>query len=381
MAINNHNKPSARVTISDVAAALGVAVSTVSNAYNRPDQLSAELRARVLATAAQLGYPGPHPVARSLRQQRAGAVGVLFAERLNYAFRDPAAVLMLDGVASALEPAGLGLLLVPGRADDPTTVQRALVDGFIVYSMLEDDPLVAVALSSKLPTVLLDQPPRPGVPSITVDDMDGARQAAEHLLGLGHRRFAIITDRLSEGVAGEWSPTPLPLHEQVAHTFFVTQRRFQGYRSAIEAAGIVWEQVTIIECVDNSEADGAAAMHRLLAGPVRPTGVLCITDRLALGAMAAVQQMGLAVPGDVSITGFDDIPAAAAAQPPLTTVRQAHRDKGLLAGQALIGQLHGEAAEHVILAVQLIVRGSTGPSAQQQHERPGRRDLPHADTN
>jgi len=88
-----------RVTISDVAAALGVAVSTVSNAYNRPDQLSAELRARVFEVAAQLGYPGPDPVARSLRQHRAGAIGVLFAERLSYAFTDPAALLVLDGIA------------------------------------------------------------------------------------------------------------------------------------------------------------------------------------------------------------------------------------------------------------------------------------------
>ncbi len=365
MAIDDSGKQFARVTISDVAAALGVAVSTVSNAYNRPDQLSAQLRARVLAVADELGYPGPNPVARSLRQQRSGAVGVLFAERLYYAFRDPAAVLMLDGVASALEPAGLGLLLVPGRADGSTTIQRALVDGFIVYSMLEDDPLVAAALSRKLPTVLLDQPPRAGVPSITVDDMDGARQAAEHLLNLGHRRFAIITDRLSESVSEEQRPNVLPLHEQVAHTFFVTQQRFQGYRSAIEAAGLVWEQVIIIECVDNSEDDGAAAMRRLLAAPSRPTAVLCITDRLALGAMAAVQQAGLAVPEDMSIAGFDDIPSAAAAQPPLTTVRQSHHDKGLLAGQALIGQLRGEAAEHMTLPVQLIVRGSTGPSPQR----------------
>ncbi len=351
-----------RVTMSEVAAALGVAVSTVSNAYNRPDQLSAELRARVLAVAEELGYPGPNAVARSLRQQRAGAVGVLFAERLHYAFRDPAALLVLEGIATALEPEGLGLLLVPGRADDPTTIQRALVDGFIVYSMLEDDPLVAAALSRRLPTVLLDQPPRAGVPSITVDDEDGARQAAEHLLGLGHRRFAILTDRLSENVTGALSPTRLSLHEQVAHTFFVTQRRLQGYHSAFEAAGLLREPIPLIECVDNSEADGAAAMHLLLAAPTRPTAVLCITDRLALGALSAAQQAGLAVPGELSIVGFDDIPAAASAHPPLTTVRQAHRDKGLLAGQALIGQMQGARAEHRTLPVQLIVRASTGPA-------------------
>lgn len=351
-----------RVTISDVASALGVAVSTVSNAYNRPDQLSTDLRARILDMAAQLGYPGPDPVARSLRQQWAGAVGVLFAEQLSYAFSDPAAVLVLDGIASALELAELGLLLVPGRADTTTTVQRALVDGFLVYSMLEEHPLVEAALARRIPTVLLDQPPRAGVPSITVDDVDGARQAAEHLLNLGHRRFAVITDRLTEPLARSASGTRLTLHEQTGQTFFVTQQRFQGYRLALEQAGLVWQDVPIHECADNSESDGATAMQALLAGSNRPTAVLCITDRLALGAMMAAQQAGLNVPGDLSIVGFDDIPAAAESSPPLTTIQQAHREKGRLAGQALVALLRGEAVAHAgPLPVQLVIRGTTGP--------------------
>jgi DNA-binding LacI/PurR family transcriptional regulator len=363
MTQNESHEKRQRVTISDVASALGVAVSTVSNAYNRPDQLSAELRARVFEVAAELGYAGPDPVARSLRQQRAGAIGVLFAERLPYAFTDPAAVLVLDGIASALDSAGLGLLLVPGRADNTATVQRALVDGFIVYSMLEDDPLVAAALARRIPTVLLDQPPRAGVPSITVDDADGARQAAEHLLGLGHRHFAIITDRLSEPQPGTAAGERVTLHEQAEHTFFVTQLRFQGYRAALDSAGLRWSDVRIAECAENREAEGAAAIRALLAVSPHPTAVLCITDRLALGAMVAAQQAGLHVPGDVSVVGFDDIPKAAEAAPPLTTIRQVHRDKGLLAGRALVALLRGEAVtQRTNLPVQLVVRGSTGPA-------------------
>ena len=106
-----------------------------------------------------------------------------------------------------------------------------------------------------------------------------------------------------------------------------------------------------------------SAMRALLAMPVPPTAVLCITDRLALGALDAAQQSGLGVPRDMSIVGFDDIPAAAQVAPALTTIRQAHREKGLLAGQALVGLLRGEpVAEHIDLPVQLIVRGSTGPT-------------------
>lgn len=349
-----------RITISTVAAALGVAVSTVSNAYNRPDQLSRELRARILETAEQLGYAGPHPVARSLRQQRAGAVGVLFCERLSYAFADPAAVLVLDGIAGALEPLDIGLLLVPGRHDDTTTIQRALVDGFIIYSMQAIDPLVTAALHRRLPTVLIDQQMRPGVPSITVDDAAGARMAAAHLLGLGHRQIAIITDRLSaSSVIG-----PSTLREQVEHAFFVTQLRFQGYRSAIEAAGLDWNRLPIYVCDNNSEADGALALRALLAGTPRPTALLALTDRLALGALAEAQRMGLRVPEDIAIVGFDDIPQAAQAHPPLSTIRQDHRAKGRLAGEALAALLQQQpAAEAPPLPVELIVRASSGAHA------------------
>lgn len=363
MATENQDRPRERVTITDVAAALGVAVSTVSNAYNRPDQLSAQLRERILATAAELGYPGPDPVARGLRRQRAGAIGVLFPERLSYAFSDQATVQVLDGIANALEPAGLGLLLVPGRADDPTTVQRAMVDGFIVYSMAEDDPLLAAALRRRLPTVLIDQPARPGVATITIDDVDGARQAAALLLGLGHRRFAIVTDRLGERRVLANAAEPRSPQELTEDIFFFARRRLQGYREALEAAGLVWEEVPIVERPENSEAEGAAAMHALLTAPARPTAVLCLTDRLALGALDTARQAGLIVPRDISVIGFDDAPTAARTEPPLTTIRQALYEKGRLAGQALVGQLQGEpVAAHTDLPVQLVVRGSTGPA-------------------
>jgi DNA-binding LacI/PurR family transcriptional regulator len=166
------------------------------------------------------------------------------------------------------------------------------------------------------------------------------------------------------------SAQAIDLHELVTNTFFVTQMRFQGYRAALQKAGLEWTDVALYECANNNEADGAAAMQALLSASSRPTAVLCITDRLALGAIAAVQQAGLSVPGDVSIVGFDDIPPAAYAEPPLTTIRQAHREKGLLAGQALVTLLQGESvAETKPLPVQLIVRATTqAPDSAQLFE-------------
>ena len=129
-------------TLASLAAELGVSRTTVSNAYNRPDQLSAPLRERVLEAARRLGYPGPDPVARSLRTRRAGAVGLLLTEALSYAFRDPVATGFLEGLALACEQAGQGLLLVPVSPEhaDVAAVHRAGVDGFVVYSVREDDP-------------------------------------------------------------------------------------------------------------------------------------------------------------------------------------------------------------------------------------------------
>ena len=154
--------PSSRrpATLASLAAELGVSRTTVSNAYNRPDQLSAPLRARVLEAARRLGYPGPDPVARSLRTRKAGAVGLLLTEALSYAFRDPAATGFLEGLALACEEAGQGLLLVPVSPEqaDVTAVHQAGVDGFVVYSVREDDPHFLAVLERPLPIVVCDQP-------------------------------------------------------------------------------------------------------------------------------------------------------------------------------------------------------------------------------
>src|SRR5918997_1322951 len=198
-----------RATLKEVAAEVGVSPATVSNAYNRPDQLSPELRERVLETARRLGYSGPDAMARGLRRRRAGAVGVLYEDRLSYAFADPAAVLFLQGVSVATGEGGLGLLLLsgaPGEERDPEAISGAVVDGFVVYSMSDEDPLVSAALERRLPVVLVDQPSIGKLPFVGIDDEGAARAAAEHLVDLGHRRFGVVSFALapepSGGLAG-----------------------------------------------------------------------------------------------------------------------------------------------------------------------------------
>ncbi|MBA3778966.1 MAG: LacI family DNA-binding transcriptional regulator [Chloroflexi bacterium] len=350
-----------RPTLKDIAAELGVTAATVSNAYNRPDQLSPELRTRVLETARTLGYAGPDPMARGLRRGRAGAIGVLYADRLSYAFKDPVAVALLAGIATAAEAAGLGLLLVPGsprEERDLDAARRAAVDGFVVYSMAQEDPLLSAALERRLPIVTVDMPGRSAAPSVAIDDVASARTVAEHLVGLGHRRFGVLSLELTPDVRSGLADSS----RQQAASYPVSRGRLRGYREALEAAGLSWDEVPVQECAENSVEEGRAAAERLLERGSGPTALLAMSDALALGALEAGRRAGLTVPKDLSVVGFDDIPEAAGATPPLTTVHEPHLEKGLKAGEILVALLAGEEFPSVVtLPTRLIVRGSSAP--------------------
>jgi DNA-binding LacI/PurR family transcriptional regulator len=348
-----------RATLKEVAAEVGVSPATVSNAYNRPDQLSPELRERVFEAARRLGYPGADALARGLRRGRAGAVGVFYEDRLSYAFADPAAVLFLQGVSVATEEAGLGLLLLsgaPGEEREPEAISGAVVDGFVVYSMSDEDPLVDAVLKRRLPVVLVDQPRLEGLPFIGIDDEGAARAVAEHLVSLGHRRFGVVSFALAPEPPGGLADAA----RQETATYSLTRSRLRGYASALEAAGLSWADVPVYEHFGNVPEEGQKAAESLLRQELRPTAILALSDQLALGALDAARRLGLSVPEDVSVVGFDDVPDAARTTPPLTTVHQPHAEKGLLAGQLLIAQLRDEELPSLeLLPTRLVVRGST----------------------
>jgi DNA-binding LacI/PurR family transcriptional regulator len=349
------------VTLQTIADRAGVSRSTVSNAYGRPDQLAPALRERILQIAADLGYPGPHPVARTLRRGRAGAVGLLLTEALTYAFRDPAAVLFLQGVAETLQSTDVGLLLVPaqlGRDFDPRGVRDAVVDSFLVYSVSDDHPGLAEILRRRVPTVIVDQPKLSDAAFVGIDDEGAAYVSARHLVQLGHRRFGIVTDRLTvePPLAG------VRVGTRKDSDYLVARLRLAGYRRALEESGVDWDSIRVAECFPNIPEIGREALGRLSAIEPRPTAILCITDQLALGAIQGAADIGLRVPDDLSIVGFDDIPAAAAADPPLTTVRQPLLDKGRVAAQLATGNDLTTPVRRVELTTSLIVRASTGPA-------------------
>ncbi|WP_028643621.1 LacI family DNA-binding transcriptional regulator [Nocardioides sp. URHA0020] len=334
----------AKVTLQSIADRVGVSRMTVSNAFSRPDQLSAELRTRILAAAEDLGYVGPDPAARALARGRSGAVGIILNDRLSDAFEDAIASEFFASVADTLADNGLALTLLASSRDDYVPSRDVAMDGALLYICEPESVDLAWLDRRGLPQVAIDQDKREHVASVNVDDRGGARSAAQHLVDLGHTRIGILT--LASNAGG---PSP---------SFPATQRML-GWDDVLATAGIE-PQVATAPYRPTSAAQEAA--RALLDRPDRPTAVVCFSDSFALGVVRAAESLGLSVPGDVSVIGFDDSPLAEVSRPPLTTVRQDVARKGGLAVASLLSVMGGQQpVDDVLLPTELVVRESAGP--------------------
>jgi DNA-binding LacI/PurR family transcriptional regulator len=349
----------ARVTLQTIADKVGVSRMTVSNAFSRPDQLSDELRTRVLRAADELGYVGPDPSARALARGSTGAVGMLLTDSLSEAFSDLVATAFLASVADALAESGLALtLLTPAGAAGNIPARDVAMDGVLVYICEPDSPDIEWLRRRKLPLVGVDQTPVKGTAHVNVDDREGARAAAQHLLDLGHRRIDILT--LGYGDRSAFVDDPLATRNN-----FAARQRMLGWLDALTPAGVT-PRVVLSPFRPAEAADEGARL--LLEGPDRPTAVLCFSDVYAASVIQEAHARGLRVPDDLSVVGYDDNPLATRLDPPLTTVRQDIEAKGRLAVATLTAVLKArqngtaEPVDHVSLPVELVVRGSSGPA-------------------
>jgi DNA-binding LacI/PurR family transcriptional regulator len=349
-----------RPTLDTVAAAAGVSRMTVSNAYNRPDQLSAATRERVLQVAAELGYSGPDPAGASLRRKRVGAIGVVITEQLPYAFTDPGLVSFMQGVSTELGKAGQAMLLVPTDANsDGSFVRSAIVDAFIVCSMEVDDPNVAAVLARRLPFVTAGSPKLAHVPFVGVDNRKSGALMAEHLLSLGHKRFGVVTAARRDHSA----PHLINLPSRPGIVL-----RIEGFTSVLREAGIPESAMTVVTSETNTSDGAAKAVRELLTRPdrSRPTAVFAVTDVLALGVISAATELGLSVPGQLSVAGYDDINAAARSKPALTTISQSLYDQGMTTARLALALAAGETPKAPRFSAELIVRESTAAPARNK---------------
>ena len=357
-----------RVTLQTIADEVGVSRMTVSNAFSRPDQLSEALRERILDAAGRLGYAGPDPAARALARGTTGAVGVLLTSSLRYAFADEVATGFLAAVAAEVAPTGLALTLLSSMGvGDAVPARDVAMDGALVYSC--DDPgapAIDWLIRRGLPLVFVDQEPARGITCINVDDRGGARAAAQHLVDLGHRQVAVMTAALGSSGGGVLAD-PLADAETTKH---VSRQRLLGYLDALGAAGIM---PVVHRQLHSDDEEAYVAALQLLRREPRPTGVLCFSDVVAHGVVRAAEQLGLDVPADLSVVGFDDSPLGRRLRPQLTTVHQDVTEKGRLAASELRTAMeHHDAgtagrARRIVLPTELVVRDST---ARPPYPRP-----------
>jgi LacI family transcriptional regulator len=302
-----------------VAEAAGVSASTISRILNGTAVVS-ELKQKAVERAiAELGFV-PNPVARGLAGGRTLSVGVV-AQVMDSPFYGAA----LRGIEDELNPAGYSPLYVSGHWDAANetrcidVLRSRRVDGLIVLTgRLTDQALKAYARS--LPIVVTGRSLKAaGLFALDFDNFEGGRLATEHLILLGHRRIAFI--------AGD------PLHPDASE-------RLRGYRAALEAAGIAFESNLVVPGAYN-EVSGLLAVNRLLEGQQQFTAIFAANDQMALGATLALHRRSLRVPEDISVVGFDDLPASQYAIPPLSTVHHPSYDIGRLAAASMLQLLSG----------------------------------------
>jgi DNA-binding LacI/PurR family transcriptional regulator len=349
----------ARPTLKSVAEAAGVSTATVSYAFNRPDRLSAEARTRILAVARDLGYAGPDAAARSLRTGRAGAIGVILTVELTYAFTDPYVLALLGGLAEYLEHTQTSLVLIPlaptvaGLDDDGVresvdAVHRAVIDGAVTDGLPADHPAVRALADRSIPLVHSAEPTADRC--VVIDDRAAGRSIGRHLAGLGHHDVAVV-------VACPEEPGRLvAVDEDTIYPY--SRERLAGIREGLGAGA----RVRVFSGGRNAAESGRVAAEAALRCEERPTAIAADSDVLAVAVDGVVRARRLAVGRDISITGFDDVPAAAAAG--LTTVRQPIHEKGRVMGRMLLDPAYTQ--RRVVLPAELVVRSSTGPAPTRQ---------------
>lgn len=337
-------------TIRDVARHAKVSVGTVSNVLNDSSLVKEETRDRVLSAIAELGFH-PTAAARSLSTQRTNTIGMIRTELRPQGKRiesDPMTLDLIDGIASAATEKSIGLTFwtIPIGQREMDLYRRVVssrqVDGLILFALRENDPRITYLKKHGFPFVIFGRlPPQEGDNWIDVDGEAGIATVVNHLAELGHTRIGYLS----------------PPHEQ-----FLTTLRWNGYVEAMKRANLPLDMSLVYEG-DFSEKSGQLGAHTFLDLSNPPTAIICSNDRMAFGAMRAVQARGLVVGQDVSVVGFDDIPLARYSHPPLTTMRQPFHEIGAALFNLLVSRIQPDPTTlpgGMLFTPELQVRQSTG---------------------
>jgi LacI family transcriptional regulator len=327
-------------TIYDVAREAGVSIATVSKVINGTGRISAETRRKVAKIMQQLDYQ-PSVVASALTGKSTFTIGLLIPDLANPFFAE---------MARSIEDRGheLGFNLVICSTDNNperealyiTLLKQKRVDGIIIATGISNEALLKNLVKQKVPIALIARDmPALAADSVLVDDFIGGYQATSHLIGLGHRKIAVISEHLG---------------------LMSSKERVRGYRHALEEAGIPYDESMV--CVSDFTVEGGRRCTKALLQSDRPpTAVFACNDLLAIGAVQAARESGLVIPRDMSVVGFDNTVLATIIDPPLTTVAQPIQQMGRQVMDLLVQEIRKEkrVKQRAILLPELIVRAST----------------------
>lgn len=332
--VANDHGAGVRPTLAAVAALAGVSTSTASLAFSGSGPVSAATRERVLAAASSLDYAGPDPRAQSLRRGRSGIVGVVIEDRLSDAFRDPMNIAMLDGLADETGSIGSGLLLLTDTEGGQVSIENAPVDAVVLVGCSTRlDSAVAILRQRGIPLVAVEAEPMEGVLAIDLDNREASQLLAAHLRDLGHERVAMVVLPLDPSR----ERGPLSAEREAASSGYTASARIAGVREVFPRAGGWVTRGSL------TEEGRIAGLELLRASDARPTAIIAQSDLLARGVILAAEELGLRVPEDVSVVGFDGVRLDGMGDRDLTTMVQPAVEKGRAAGRGIVALLNDEA--------------------------------------
>jgi LacI family transcriptional regulator len=336
-----------RSTAKDVADLAKVSRTTVSFVLNNVPgmRISDETRQRVVEAVRQLDYH-PDATARRMVRGRTNIIGFVLRQTPDQVFADQFLPEVLHGLSKAAAAQGYHILIEPAPPDDPSSYLRLIrerhVDGVVLSGPRFDDQDLLRVHAEGAPVVLMGQLPNSGLPFVDVDNVGGAMLATRHLITLGHRRIAFISNAMA--------------------AYTASAQRLSGYQQALADAGLPCDEA-LIRYGDFTAVSGEAAMNDLLTTTApHPTAIFVASDTVAIGALKAIRHAGLRVPHDIALASFDDAPLSELIDPPLTTVRLPAYGLGWGTAEMLIRLIHHDEIREpgVLLETELIVRKSSG---------------------
>lgn len=336
-----------RATIIDVAQKAGVSIASVSFAFNDPGQISSETAEKIFSVAEELGY-APNAIARAMVARSIGVIGVLVPMSISASFQNPFIAEFMNGVGSICDEHSLSALFVsPYEGSLLKATQRAPVDGFIVLGLNEKHSEIEPLRQRQVRFVICDGEAQT-VSQINIDDEQGAYEATSHLLVRGQRDIMILTFE-----------KPDPSHQNGDIFYGVGGRRFNGVQRAFQDQNVPFDFSMMVQASTSIEGGRETFLSAWRSG-FHPSAVFAFSDAMALGVLIAAKELGVHVPHDLEVIGFDDIPNACLSSPTLSTVHQPIFEKGNLAARLLVNAISDkEKPQKILLPTKLVLREST----------------------